>query len=252
MALADVWDLAVVVLAALPAVAGGVGGEGGGAAPADPSVVREQVRRVMSGDGYSYEPSIMERIGQWISDRLEELFRGTGGTVPGSFGGGIGSVVAWLMILAAAALVVTVLVVAWRRRLPRRSADEDLESVEVEHRRPAEDWAADAARQEAAGEWKAALRSRYRELVRSLVDRGQLPDVAGRTTGELRVDLDATTPGAAGPFDEASVLFEMAWYAQLPTGQEENRRFREAAARVLAAEPLPGRRDAGPVLEVAG
>ncbi|MFZ4519190.1 MAG: DUF4129 domain-containing protein [Microthrixaceae bacterium] len=224
---------------------------GGGDTPADPAVVREQVRRVMSSGDYSYEPSIVERITRWITDRLDDLFRGAGGTAPGTFGGGIGSVLAWLLILAAVAAIIAVVVVAWRRRIPRRRRDDDESSVEVEHRRPADDWAADAARQEAAGEWKAALRSRYRELVRTLVDRGQLPDVAGRTTGELRVDLADTTPDATGPFDEASTVFEMAWYAELPTGEDENRRFRAAAAQVLDAAPLPGRRE-GAVVEVTG
>ena len=93
----------------------------------------------------------------------------------------------------------------------------------------------DAERLEAEGEWKLALRARYRELVRTLTDRRQLPDVAGRTTGELRVDLDRTTPAASADFDVACLLFELAWYADVPTGVDENARFREAATGVLAA-----------------
>ena len=74
-------------------------------------------------------------------------------------------------------------------------------------------------------------------MVRTLIDRGQLPDVAGRTTGELRQDLAETTPDAGVAFDTASLLFELAWYAHLPTGPEQSAELRRAAESVLAASP---------------
>ncbi|MBS1837091.1 MAG: hypothetical protein JST64_05280 [Actinobacteria bacterium] len=223
----------------LPAtIAGAAGPAGtGSAGTEDPAAVREQVRRVMSRPEFSYRPSILERFGRWVGDELQKLFGGSGAPGAGGvFGGGIGSLVAWLLIVAAGVALVVLLVriIATRTRSAPRERT-PTPDIEVEHRRTAKDWAADAARLEAAGQWKSAMRARFRHLVRVLVDRHQLPDVAGRTTGELRGDLRASTPTATADFDSCCILFELPWYADAATGPEESARFRAAADRVLAA-----------------
>jgi hypothetical protein len=211
------------------------------APPEDPAQLAEDVRRVMAREEFRYEPSWFDRLSEWIGRQLERLFGGaepTGGAPPASFAGGIGPVLAWVLILVAVAAVVAVVVYVVRHRVRRPDTDEGPGTeIEVEHRRRAREWARDAERLEAEGDWKGALRARYRELVRTLVDRGQVPDVAGRTTGELRGDLAESTPDAAEAFDRASLLFELAWYAHVPTGPEQAGQFREAAATVLAATP---------------
>jgi hypothetical protein len=202
--------------------------------PPEPGPVNDQVRRIMSGGAYDYTPSVLQRFLDWIGGFFDDLFNvGVGGG--GAFGGGIGGVVAWLMIAAAVAAIVAVIVVAVRQRRRSTRAEVERGIAEVEHRRPASDWRRDAEAHEAAGEWKDAMRARYRELVRTLVDRRQLPDVAGLTTGELRGELAATTPDASVPFDVASSLFEVAWYGDRPTGVAENQQVRAAAEQVLAA-----------------
>lgn len=219
-----VWSEVAVVLRLLAAAAG----------PPEPGPVNDEVRRIMSGGAYDYTPSFLQRVLDWVGGLLDDLFNvGVGGG--GAFGGGIGGVVAWLMIAAALAGIVAVIVVAIRQRVRSPRAESARGVAEVEHRRPASDWRRDAEAHEAAGEWKEAMRARYRELVRTLVDRRQLPDVAGLTTGELRGELAATTPAAESPFDLASALFESAWYGDLPTGVAENQQVRTAAAQVLAA-----------------
>ena len=205
--------------------------------PAQPAPTRAQVRDVMSRPEFSYEPSITERIGDWLSDVLDSLFPESSGGVGGGFAGGVGPLVAWAVIAAAVVAAVLVVVAVVRRRVPRPDVDEPVTEAEIEHRRTASEWERDAERLEREGAWKDALRARYRNLVRTLVDRRQLPDVAGRTTGELRADLHRTTPGADDAFDSASLLFELAWYADVPTGEDENRRFRDLGARVLGTAP---------------
>ena len=46
-----------------------------------------------------------------------------------------------------------------------------------------------------------------------------------------------TTPDAGAAFDTASLLFELAWYAHVPTGAEQSAQLRRAADAVLAATP---------------
>jgi hypothetical protein len=212
------------------------------------AVDRDDVREVMARPEFAYPRSLWERITDWIGDRLADLLPGGAGP-GGSFGGGIGTLVGWAIIFAGLAAVVVLVVVAVLRRvrLTPGEGEPPLGEVEREHRRRASDWAAEAAELEAAGQWKLAVRARHRELVRTLVDRGQVADLAGRTTGELRDDLHSTTPSASEPFDTACLLFELPWYADLPTGPDESARFRAAAAAVLAA-PVEGTLDRRPVV----
>lgn len=203
--------------------------------PVDPSQVGDDVAEIMSRPEFRYEPSWFDRLTDWIGERLESLF---GQAAPGSaatFGGGASSFVAWLVILVVVALVGLAVYYAVRNRVPRADRDADPTEVEIEHRRDAQQWRADAEAHEAAGEWKLAVRARYRELVRTLTDRGQLPDVAGLTTGELRTALASTTPDASAEFDRCSELFEDPWYADRPTGADQNAEFRRLAAEVGAA-----------------
>jgi len=209
-----------------------VGQAGGDDVPAE-------VRRIMSRPAYRYEPSLLERVGRRLGEWLQRLLEGLDlpGLQPGTFGGGAGSVVAWVLIVLAVLVAVYAVVQAVRRRLRREEPDRTPTTTsEVEHERRAKDWADEADRMEREGRLKDAVRARYRELVRTLVDREQLPDVPGLTTGELRRALDRTTPSAAGPFDQACTTFELAWYAELPVGTEDLARLRAAAAAVLSAD----------------
>ncbi|MCB1272382.1 MAG: DUF4129 domain-containing protein [Microthrixaceae bacterium] len=224
------------------------GSGGAGELPA-----RDEVAEVMSRPEFQYPRSIPERIGEWFAERLDDLFNrvpDSGGTEVVAPGAGLGSLVGWVLVVLAVVVVVVVVVLVVRRWVPRPDDDDGEEStIDTEHRRPAHEWRNEAERLEAGGEWKLALRARYRELVRTLVDRAQVADVAGRTNSELAGDLRRSTPGAVEAFSTASVLFELAWYAGLPTGAEENRRFRDAASTVLAVEP-EARLDRVPVVEV--
>ena len=104
--------------------------------------------------------------------------------------------------------------------------------VEEIHRRTPAEWRAEAEALEADGQWKLALRCRYRALVGDLIAAGLLEDVPGRTTGEYRRDVAVRAPDRSSAFDEATELFELAWYADRATGPDENRRFQELALGV--------------------
>jgi hypothetical protein len=106
-------------------------------------------------------------------------------------------------------------------------------SVTTPRRGPAE-WRADAEAAERAGQWRQALRCRYRALVAELADRGLVEEVAGRTAGEYRAEVAGAAPAVAAPFAGATELFERAWYGEAPTGQDEAARFRGLSDEVLS------------------
>ncbi len=177
--------------------------------------------------------SLYQQALDWLGDRIGHLF---GALVDG----GAGAVVAWVLLLAVVGAIVYLVVRAWRGDR-RRSAAAPTPALEVdpEHGRPAARWDAEAARLEAAGDWRAALRCRYRSLVATLARAGAVDEIPGRTAGEYRTVVGRTRPAVAEPFAGATDLFERAWYGNEPTGPEETSAFRGLAERVASGDSRP-------------
>jgi hypothetical protein len=185
---------------------------------------RRRAEEILSSPEFrAPEPSLLERVRDWLLERFADLLR----TLAGS---GAGTVVAWVIL--GALVAVLVVLVARVGHTVRRDPAGGVDAV-VERRRPAVEWLAEAERFEAAGDWKRALRCRYRALLADLVRHGVVRDVPGRTTGEYRREVQARLPAAGGEFAGASELFERAWYGDLPTGPEEAERFRVLADAVV-------------------
>jgi hypothetical protein len=175
-------------------------------------------------------PSIIERIEGWISDglnRVLEVFSGVAG----------GGVIAMVILIAAAVLVVMMLVRFGRG--VQRDPGVPAARVRTGRGRTANEWRAEAADLEAQGQWRAALRCRYRALVAELAGRGVLDDLPGKTTGEERVEVAHAMPSVGEHFDEATALFDEAWYGDAPTGPAEAARLKDLSAAVLAEPAAP-------------
>jgi hypothetical protein len=164
----------------------------------------------------------MDKVGSWLGNLVDAVV-----------GGGRGSVIAWLVVVAAIVAVVY-LVVRGVQSGRGLGPDPLAPSVDVERRRPAAEWEAAAAAAEAAGNWREGLRCRYRALVARLARRGVVEEVPGRTAGEYRATVRATLPSSASAFGEATDLFEGAWYGGRSTGPAESEAFRGLAERVVA------------------
>ncbi len=196
-----------------------------------PAEVREKMREIFERSEFRRSKSWIERVLDWIGRHLSpgEVSGGSG------WGGSIGPVVGWVAIVL---LAIGLAVLIWyviRNFTPRakKVKKRQLTDVEIEELRTASEWASDADRLEASGDWKEAIRCRYRELVARLVDAGVAAPHAGRTTGELRIDVAERAPEVGTEFSRATGLFELPWYADVPTGRDENAEFKALAARVL-------------------
>jgi hypothetical protein len=202
----------------------------------DPEEVRRLAHEILARREFAPpRRSVVERVLGWLGDRLGDLFDRFRPGSPGGAGTGGSNLVSAVVLLAAAAGAVALVWVLWRQRgrIRRRPATDDVD-VEVTERRSVSAWEAEAARLEAAGEWKPALRARFRALVERLAGDGVVPDVPGRTSGEYRLDVRVARPEGADDFARAAELFERAWYGDLPTGPGEAAEFAEHADRVLA------------------
>jgi hypothetical protein len=207
----------------------------------DPDQVRRTAEEVLNRDEFREHRSIVERILDWLGDHLH-LPSPSLGNGPGLIGD--------LFAVVVAALVVFVIVRAVlqaRHGAGRRPRRDQAATVTIDAPRSADAWAAEAARLEAAGNHREALRARYRELLARLDDRHVLDDVAGRTTGEQRAELVARRPDIAEPFATATDLFEAAWYGGAPVDAATTDRLRAAAVAVLdSPAPRPPAPSAAP------
>ena len=192
--------------------------------------IRHAAEQVFVRGEFRRNRTIVERILAWIRDHLPH----SSGPTPAAGGSsGLAQLVLYLLGFAVVVLLVWIVVRVVRTRV-RRSVVEDEVDPEphIDEERTTAEWRSDAEVAESEGRWKDAIRFRYRELVAGLVEVGAVEPVAGRTTGELRADVARSSPAVAEAFSDASLLFEMPWYADRPTGPAENARLRELAGVV--------------------
>jgi hypothetical protein len=191
---------------------------------ANPRRVHEAIDAILARREFVPEPrSLLERAWDWVLDQLGELLGAL-------FDAGAGSAVGWVVV-ALFSLVAVALAVRFSRRL--HSDPVVAGPSGGSPRRSVTDWRADAAAHEAAGNWRAALRCRWRALVADLAGRGLVEEVPGRTAGEYRRQVASALPSVAPDFDAATNLFEAAWYGDRPADADQAERLRLLSERVL-------------------
>jgi hypothetical protein len=201
---------------------------------ADPERARETADEILQGDEYQ-EPegrdrTWLDRVRRWISDRLPDL---------GGAGARAGSELISFLVLVVLALgaiaALTYVLVGTRSR--RRADDEVDAEVDVSPLRTADEWDAEAARCEAAGDHRGAVRARFRSLTTALARRGLVADTPGRTAGEMRGDVTERAPALVAPFGAAADLFEEVWFGARTAGSDDARAARDLGRAALAAAP---------------
>jgi len=192
---------------------------------APPATVREAAKQIMSRPEFQQPArSLYQRFLDWVLRRV-------GDAIDVLAGNASGTIVAWLLLVLALAAVGFLVFRGLQSGRPL--ANGEAVGVNVERRRPPADWDADALRLEAAGDWRGALRCRYRALVARLARAGLIEEIPGRTAGEYQALVNAALPERAPVFTDATDLFERAWYGGEATGPEEGATFRGLAERVL-------------------
>lgn len=199
-----------------------------------PPEIRDKMREIFERSEFQRSKGTLERILDWIVKHLFPDSASGSGSAPG-WGGSIGVIIAWIVIvlLVIAVVVLVTMVIVNRGPRVKKQRPEKATVLDVDEHRTAAEWASDADVCEREGRWKDAIRARYRELVERLVAAGAADPLAGRTTGELRQDVRERLPAAGDRFSAATLLFELPWYADVPTGPEENAEFKRLAAGVL-------------------
>jgi hypothetical protein len=166
---------------------------------------------------------LLSRVWARLLERLGDLLASFASSPAGSIVG----LILFLLILAALAA----LAVRFARGMTRDP--EVAAAISSAPRRSPEEWRSEAEAHERTGEWRQALRCRYRALLADLGGRGLVEEGPGRTAGEYRGEVEHNAPAAAEAFAGATELFERAWYGRTPTGAGEVTHFRDLAGHVL-------------------
>jgi hypothetical protein len=177
---------------------------------------------------------LAERLIQRYLDYLSSRDAGGGGISPGF-------VIAVIVLLAVIALVV------WRVGLPRWRRRQRDESLALDPTAAAADYRELAERQAQEGQWAAAVRDRFRAVVRELEVRTILDVRPARTAWEAAYSASRALPGSADALHTGAEMFnavvygdreaDAATYAQMVAVDETVTRAADSVDLADDAEP---------------
>lgn len=198
-----------------------------------PATGADEVRRIADNvlgrpEFADAQPSWWDRGMRWVFDFFGRLFEALGG-------GGRGSVIGVITVLVV--VVVALFVITRFTRTVRRDPARD-PAMDIGIGRSPRDWIDEARRHEAAGEWRDAVRCRYRALLAELAAAGLVDEVPGRTSGEYLAAVREDVPTAAEHFAEVTRRFERAWYGHESTTPTEVEELTVASRAVVSAAGL--------------
>ncbi|MEV4614070.1 DUF4129 domain-containing protein [Kitasatospora sp. NPDC049258] len=176
---------------------------------------------------HQHDPSLLERIETWISDRISELFSGLG-TATGSTTGTI------LLLLVAAAVVAAVW---WRLGAPGRQARSTGGLFEVDGPRSSAQHRSAARAHAAAGDWAEAVREQMRAVVRALEERTVLDVRPGRTADEAAAEAGRALPAHAPALAAAARTFDDIAYGDRTAEAGDYQSLAELDRALQAARP---------------
>lgn len=148
------------------------------------------------------QPNILQQIGQWLGDRLNELLNGLSSSFPGGVFG---------LALVVVLLIVLVVVIRLRTgKFARASRAE--RAVFGTRRQSADDYRRAAAEAASAGRYDDAVRDRFRAVVRALEERALLDVRSGRTADEAAAEAGLLLPNVADALRRGARLFDDVHY----------------------------------------
>lgn len=192
--------------------------------PRDAQSIRRAAHDILSQSQFrTSAPSLLERARSWLGRQLSHA-------LDAALAGHLGIFGAIVLLAIAAAVVFAVVRVT---RASRHGGRVGGYHVGPAGRLPT-DWLAEAAACEVSGDWRGALRARYRALVAELGQRGVVDEIPGRTTGEYRAEVSENLPAAAQEFSSATDLFEATVYGARGAGPADAAALETFSHDVLA------------------
>lgn len=172
-------------------------------------LAREEAQRLAAEElsklryGFDIPPSVLAFL-ERLERLLMRILEATLGLNPPADGGG-GT--AWFVIVLVLVLVLAVALVVWRVGLPRLNRRRTSGQVDADSSISAERYASMAETAAARGEWRTAVRERFRSLVRALESRTILDPRPSRTALEVATLAGRLMPGHLEELFSAAAVF---------------------------------------------
>lgn len=183
----------------------------------------EAARRELSKGVYHQDdPSLMQRLFEWIIGWIERLLGELGSGAPGGWTG---------IAIIAALVVIAAIIIRWRVGPLARARKRASMMVFTDERRTAAEHRAAAQAAANAGHYDIAIRESFRALVRDLEERTLLDERPGRTADEAAAEVARFAPQAGGAVQTAARIFDEVWYGGRPA-------TRDGYTQVLHADEL--------------
>ena len=198
-------------------------------APVEPDsqTARDWAREELDKPIYSQGESWADRIGQWISDFITDLFSGSSG--PGVPVVGLAIVVA-VVIIVAVVLIAVLRPILHDRRRRRSTVLKDDDRTAAAMRTAAQQAATD-------DDWATATLERFRALVAGLEERGIIDEQRGRTAYEAARDSGKPLPQCATDLLDASGTFDQICYGHREATSADYEQLTAVDDRVRKATP---------------
>ncbi|MFE7563424.1 DUF4129 domain-containing protein [Kitasatospora sp. NPDC057500] len=184
---------------------------------------------LVKADYHRHDPSIQERVINWITDRIDDALGALAG-------GGTSGTTGLILFLVVAVLIAAAL--WWRLGAPKRAARTDLGVFGGTGPRSAAEHRADAERHAAAGRWAEAVREQLRALVRGLEERTLLDPRPGRTADEAAAEAGRALPEHASALITAAHTFDDIVYGERTADQAAYQLLRDLDRTLERARPV--------------
>jgi hypothetical protein len=187
---------------------------------------RDEARAELSKRIYHLtDPSPIQRVMSWVWEHFLKLFSKLASITPGG-----------LPSLLVVILVIVALVVATRLGLgPAHLRDALTDRRRGARVRSADEYRAEAESLAASGDFKEAVRARFRAIIRELEERAILDPRPGRTAGEIAREGSTAVPSIREDLHAVAATFNRAWYSRVPATRADYDTVRDADERIRAA-----------------
>lgn len=197
--------------------------------PIDRETARDAAEQELSKRIYkAHEPGLVQRAIEWVIDKLNELLGRASSVMPGGLPGLL------LLVVLVVAVVVLLRVGLGPLRVQDLLSDRDPRA----RLRTADDHREQAAQAAAAGDFREAVRARFRAVIRELEQRGVLDERPGRTAGEIASEAAAAMPPIAAAMRRAADTFNEVWYGDRTATQAAYDRMVEVDDSVRRGKTL--------------
>lgn len=213
--------------------------------PAEPpiDISREEAQRraneELSKAKYGGIPDPLQDILNWIQEMLRSLLQLVTGQVQPGAG------VSWGFIIVIVVAILVLGIIIWRVGLPRwqqrRAKDADIEIDQSVSPAEYRDLAEAAA---ARGDYRTAVRERFRAIVRELEFRTIITPRPSRTALEAATAASRELPTTTGPMHAAATLFSAVMYGDRAATRDDWQQILAAETAVHAAADHPVEVDA--------